>query len=198
MQDKRRHQRIRFSSPPPIAIGYGGATGRGGIENLSLSGLMLRTEMVLDVGHRAGCEFSLFGSAHIDLPAVVVNRLADLYGLRFEPGPISQILLEDAIAAALAEGHASSLSMHQVGTQKIMRIVGALNGTLQNDVIYSLTRVGVDEIDVAGVTAVDRAGLDLCLLAQGRHSVRIGQQSECFARAWAAFLQMHGTSEGSL
>jgi len=192
MQDKRRHQRIRFSSPPSITIGYGGAVGKGSIENLSMSGLMLRIDLALEVGRRVGCEFSLFGSANIDLPAVVANRLGDLYGLRFESGPISRILIDDAIAAALAQGYACSLSMHETGGSKVMRIVGGLNGALQHDVMYSLTRVGVDEIDVSGVTAVDRAGLDLCLLAQGRYGVHIGQQSECFSKAWREILQVPG------
>ncbi|MGE5491647.1 MAG: PilZ domain-containing protein [Actinomycetota bacterium] len=184
MQDKRRHQRIRFSSPPPIVIGFEGSLGSGSIENVSLSGLMLRSDLALEVGRRVGCEFSLFGSARIDLTAVVVNRLGNLYGLRFEPGPISRILISDAMAGALAEGRASSLSMHEVGGTKVMRIAGGLNGALQNDVTYSLTRVGVDEMDLSGVTAVDAAGLDLCLLAQGRYGVRIGQRSECVAKAW--------------
>ncbi|HZX31160.1 MAG TPA: PilZ domain-containing protein [Rhodocyclaceae bacterium] len=184
MQDKRRHQRIRFSSPPPIAIGSEGASGAGSIENVSLSGLMLRSDLTLEVGRRVGCEFSLFGPARIDLTAVVVNRLGNLYGLRFEPGPISRILISDAMAESLAEGHASSLSMHEVGGNKVMRIAGGLNGALQNDVTYSLTRVGVDEMDLSGVTAVDAAGLDLCLLAQGRYGVRIGRRSACFAKAW--------------
>ncbi|MBS1189984.1 MAG: PilZ protein [Rhodocyclaceae bacterium] len=192
MQDKRRHQRIRFRSPPPIRIGYGGVVGQGSIENLSLSGLMLRTEMKLDVGHRAGCEFSLFGSPMIDLPAIVVNRMGDLIGLRMESGPISQILISDAIAAALAEGHACVLTMHETEAGKIMRIAGGLNGTLQTDVMYSLTRVGVDEIDVSEVTAVDRAGLALCLLAQGRYGVRIGRQSDCFSAAWREIFQTPG------
>lgn len=193
MQDKRRHQRIRFSSSPPIAIGCDGATGKGTIENLSLSGLMLRTDMVLEVRRRIGCEFSLFESVRIDLSAIVVNRLGDLYGLRFDPGPISRILIDHAIAASLAEGLASSLSMHEMGGAKVMRIIGGLNGTLQNDVMYSLTRVGVDEIDVSEVTAVDRAGLDLCLLAQGRYGAHIGQQSECFSKAWRETLNVTAT-----
>ncbi|HJV92323.1 MAG TPA: PilZ domain-containing protein, partial [Azonexus sp.] len=67
MLDQRRHQRIRFASPPKVKIGYGGVLGGGGIENLSLSGLMVRTPLALEVGHSAGCEFSLFGSPVIDV-----------------------------------------------------------------------------------------------------------------------------------
>lgn len=195
MQEKRRHQRIRFCSPPTITIGYGGTAGKGSIENLSLSGLMLRTDMELQVGHHIGCEFSLFGAAHIDLPALVVNRVGDLYGVRFEPGPISRVLIDDVITAALAAGDACVLSMHELGGNKVMRIAGGLTGALQNDVMYSLTRVGVDEIDVSEVTAVDRAGLDLCLLAQARYGVRIGQQSQCFAKAWREMLPVPKTMD---
>ena len=45
MLDQRRHQRIRFGILPTVKIGYGGAIGEGSIENLSLSGLMVRTDM---------------------------------------------------------------------------------------------------------------------------------------------------------
>lgn len=188
MQEKRRHQRIRFGQPPAIRIGHHGAIAEGSIENLSLSGLMLRTSLKLQAGRRIGCEFSVFGSPLIDIPALVMSAIGDLYGVRFEPGPIAQIVLEDAIAAALAEGHASILNIHEAGGRKIMRIAGGLNGALRNDFMYSLTRVGVDEIDVGGVTAVDGDGLALCLEAQGRYGVGIGERSACFAEAWLAHL----------
>ena len=45
MLDQRRHQRIRFGNLPKVSIGFGGAIGEGLIENLSLSGLMVRTDM---------------------------------------------------------------------------------------------------------------------------------------------------------
>lgn len=170
----------------------------GCIENLSMSGMMLRTGMDLKVGSGIGCEFSLAGDAAIDLSAVVVNRVGDLYGVRFEPGPISRILINDAIALSLSDGHASILSTHETGSGKIMRIVGGLNGSLNNDVMYSLTKVGVEELDVSGVTAVDQAGLALCLLAQGRYGVRIGQQSECFSRAWRETLRAQGQLDAGL
>lgn len=192
MQEKRRHQRIRFGRPPPIVIGYAGAIGSGAIENLSLSGIMLRTGMELEVGRRIGCEFSIFGSPTIDLAAAVVSRVGNLFGARMEMGPISQVLLDDAMAAAIAEGHASTLTMHEIGGRKIMRIAGGLNGTLRNDFMHGLTRVGVDEIDASEVTAVDREGLALCLVAQGRHGIPVGQQSECFAKAWREALRVPG------
>lgn len=192
MQEKRRHQRIRFGQPPPISIGHGGAIGSGSIENLSLSGLMLRSDMNLEVGHGIGCEFSIFGSPLIDQPAVVVSRIGDLYGVRFEAGPINRVLLDDAIVLALARGHASVLTVHESGGRKVMRVAGGLNGTLRNDFVYSLTRVGIDEIDVSAVTAVDAAGIDLCLLAEGRYGARVGRQSECFAKRWKEALARHG------
>lgn len=195
MQDKRRHQRIRFGCPPPITVGYGGRVGFGSIENLSASGLMMRTEMNLEVGHRVGCEFSIFDLPTIDLPAAVVSKVGGMFGIRFEIGPISQVLIDDAITLALSEGHASVLTMHETAGRKVMRIAGGLNGNLRNDLMYSLTRVGVDEIDVSEVTAVDQAGLALCLVAQGRYGVRIGQQSECFANAWREALKVPGAMD---
>lgn len=184
MQEQRRHQRIRFGAPPRVTIGYGGAMGEGVIENLSLSGMMFSTEMALDIGHTVGCEFSLFGSPMIDVPAAVVSRVGNIFGARFQTGPINQIVIEDAINTALAEGQASILSVHELGGKKVMRISGGLNGALRNDFMHALTRVGVNEIDVEAVTAVDQAGLALCLVAVARHGVEMGAQSACFAELW--------------
>lgn len=89
MLDQRRHQRIRFSVPQKISIGYGGEIGEGVIENLSLSGLMMRTPMPLEISRNVGCEFSVFDSPLIDVPAAVVSRVCDLFGVRFQQGPIS-------------------------------------------------------------------------------------------------------------
>lgn len=184
MLDQRRHQRIRFSSPPKVRIGFGGAVDIGGIENLSLSGLMVRTTLALEIGRTAGCEFSLFGSPVIDVPLTVVSRIGDVFGGRFQTGPINQIVIEDAIEAALAAGNASILSVNEIGGRKVMRITGGLNGSLRNDLMHALTRVGVDEMDLGAVTAVDQGGLALCLVATGRHGAVIGAQSDCFAAAW--------------
>lgn len=195
MLDQRRHQRIRFCSPPTIKIGYGGVIGEGVVENLSLSGIMLRTSMALDIGRTAGCEFSLFGSPIIDVPAAVVSRVGNLFGARFQTGPINQILIEDAINAALAVGQASIFSVHELGGRKVMRVMGGLNGTLRNDFMHALTRVGVNEIDVESVTAVDQSGLALCLVASRRYGVKIGAQSTCFAHAWNLALAAPGEIE---
>ncbi|HEX6733412.1 MAG TPA: PilZ domain-containing protein [Azonexus sp.] len=196
MLDQRRHQRIRFSSPPKVRLGYGGSIDVGGIENLSLSGLMVRTALPLEIGRTVGCEFSLFGSPLIDVPLTVASRIGDVFGGRFQTGPINQIVIEDAIEAALADGHASILSVHELGGRKIMRITGGLSGTLRNDLMHALTRVGVDEMDLAAVSAVDQGGLALCLVATGRHGVSIGAQSECFASAWQQVQAMPGSFSG--
>ncbi len=195
MLDQRRHQRIRFSVPQKISIGFGGAIGEGVIENLSLSGLMLRTPMPLEISHTVGCEFSVFDSPVIDVPAAVVSRVCDLFGVRFQQGPISQILIEDAINAALASGKASIRSVHELGGRKTMRIIGGLSAVLRSDFMHALTRMGVDEIDLEGVTAVEQAGLALCLVATNRHRVAIGAQSPCFAEAWALALAAPGSLE---
>ena len=195
MLDQRRHQRIRFSVPQKISIGYGGEIGEGVIENLSLSGLMMRTPMPLEISRNVGCEFSVFDSPLIDVPAAVVSRVCDLFGVRFQQGPISQILIDDAISAALASGKASILSVHELGGRKTMRITGGLCGILRSDFMHALTRMGVDEIDLEGVTAVEQAGLALCLVAANRHRVTIGAQSPCFAEAWAQALMAPGPLE---
>lgn len=184
MQEQRRHQRIRFGVPPSMKIGYGGVMGGGVIENLSLSGIMFSTSMALEIGHTAGCEFSLFGSPVIDVPAAVVSRVGSVFGARFQTGPINQVVIEDAINRALAGGQASILNIHEISGKKVMRISGGLNGALRNDFMHALTRVGVSEIDAEAVTSVDQAGLALCLVATGRHGVKIGAQSSCFAEAW--------------
>ena len=195
MQDQRRHQRIRFGIPPSVKIGFGGVVGEGFIENLSLSGLMVRSAMSLEIGRLAGCEFSIFGSPLIDVPVTVVSRVGDLYGGRFQTGPINQITIEDAIDAALTNGEASILSIHELNGRKVMRISGGLNGTLRNDFMHALTRVGVNEIDMSGVTAIDQPGLALCLVATSRHGVEIGEQSACFATAWKSALARPGSGE---
>ena len=196
MQDQRRHQRIRFGVPPTVKIGFGGAVGEGLIENLSLSGLMLRSAMTLEIGRLAGCEFSIFSSPLIDVPVTIVSKVGDLYGGRFQTGPINQIVIEDAIDAALATGEASILSVHELNGRKVMRISGGLNGALRNDFMHALTRVGVNEIDMSGVTALDQPGLALCLVATSRHGVEIGEQSECFAAAWKTALAKPGAGSG--
>lgn len=195
MLDQRRHQRIRFGILPTVRIGYGGAIGEGLIENLSLSGLMLRTDMPLEIARNIGCEFRVFQSPVIDVPAAVVSRVGNMFGVRFQTGPINQILIDDAINAALAAGKASILSVHELGGKKIMRISGGLGAPLRNDFMHALTRVGVDEIDLAGVTLIDQAGLALCLVASSRHGVRMGAQSQCFAEAWKLALAVPGEIE---
>ena len=68
--------------------------------------------------------------------------LAMFSGYVFQPGPISQILIEDAINQALLDGNASILSVHELGGKKIMRITGGLSGALRNDFMHALTRMG--------------------------------------------------------
>lgn len=195
--DQRRHQRIRFGIPPSLQIGYAGEIGEGKIENISLSGLMFRSDLALDIGRTVGCEFSLFGSPVVDVPASIVSRVGDLFGARFQTGPINQVMLDDAIAGALMQGQASVLTVHELSGRKVMRISGGLNATLRSDFMHSLTRVGIDEIDLSGVTMVDQAGLALCLVATRHHAVKLGMQAECFAEAWNAALAAPGEAKNS-
>lgn len=184
MKDQRRYPRVRFGRPCRVRIGYRAAFGEGVIENLSPGGLMLRTDMVFEIGRPFGCEFSLDGSTLIDLPCTVVSRIGDQFSVRFQSGPLSRILVGDAILGALASGAASVLSVHELGGQRILRIVGGLNASLRNDFMHALAHGAVNEIDAAGVTAVDAAGIELCVQASGRYGVALGAQSTCFAEAW--------------
>jgi hypothetical protein len=194
MSEQRRHQRIRFSMPPRIRVGQFGHAGMGDLENLSLGGLMLRTAVPLNVGEIFGCEFSVFGSPLIDLKAAVVSKVGDVYSARFQTGPISQLLIQDAIEGALALGKASILSIHDLQGRKLMRISGGLNNALRNDFMHGLTRVGVAELDLSGVTAVDPDGLALCRIAVEQYGAAIGGRSSCFDAAWRGFFEEQGTS----
>lgn len=186
MKEQRRHQRVRFNVQPLIRLGHSGSTGLGRLENLSLGGLMVRTDLPLKVNEAFGCEFSVFGSVLIDLSAVVVSRLGDLYCARFQAGPISERLIEDEIARALSSGKASVLSLNEFQGRRVMRVAGGLNGSLHNDFMHGLTKVGVDEIDLSGVTDIDRAGAELCRIAAQEHRVGIVRPAYCVNETLAA------------
>ena len=179
MKEQRRHQRIRFNVQPLVRLGQFGFTGLGRLENLSLGGLMLRTDLPLKVGEAVGCEFAVFGSALIDMSADVVSRVGDLYCARFQAGPISEQLIEDVISRALSSGKASILSLNEFQGRRVMRVTGGLNGCLHNDFMHGLTKVGVDEIDLSAVTEIDHAGVELCRIAAEVHQVGIVRPSSC-------------------
>ena len=75
-----------------MRIGQFGLAGTGELENISLGGLMLRTLLPLKVGEVFGCEFVVFDSPLIDMSAVVVSKIGDLYGARFQAGQIREAL----------------------------------------------------------------------------------------------------------
>ncbi len=179
MKEQRKHQRIRFNTLPFVRIGQRGCTGIGALENLSLGGLMLRTDLPLKVGEAFGCEFVVFDSPLIDMSAQVVSKIGDLYGARFQAGPISECLIQEAIEDALASGKASILSINDLQGRKVMRIAGGLNGSLRNDFMHNLTRSGVAEIDLSGVTNVDSEGLALCRVAVEQYKAGIVNPSSC-------------------
>lgn len=186
MKEQRKHQRIRFNVLPQARIGQYGLVGTGELENISLGGLMLRTELMLRVGQPLGCEFVIFDSPLIDMTAVVASRIGNRYGVRFQAGPISEVLIQNAIEKALISGQASVLSINDLQGRKVMRIAGGLNGGLTNDFMHSLTKMGVDEMDLSGVTKIDSAGLDLCRIAVERHRVGIVRPSSCVRALMAA------------
>lgn len=184
MSEQRRHQRIRFNQPPPIRVGQNGQRGSGELQNLSLGGLMLSTDVPLTVGEVFGCEFTVFDSPLIDMPAAVVSRIGNVYSARFHAGPISEILIQSAIDGALASGKASILSIHELQGRKVMRVAGGFNNGLRGDFMHLLTRVGASELDLSDVTDIDSGGLALCVIAAEQHAVRIVARSECVDAAW--------------
>jgi hypothetical protein len=170
VEEQRRHQRIRFTTPPPVRIGQFGVSGSGicgsgELESVSLGGLTLRSELQLRVGEAVGCEFVLFDSPLIDLSALVVSRIGTCHGVRFQVGPVSECLLADAISRGLATGKASILSINDVRGGKVMRIAGGLNGGLRLDFMHGLARTGVGQLDLSAVTQIDGEGLELCRIA---------------------------------
>lgn len=183
--EQRRHQRIRFATPLPMKVAHLGQRADGGLENLSLGGLMFRCTLQLAVGETIGCEFSVFGSPLIDLVATVASRVGDgLYGARFQAGPLSQHLVDDAINDAILRGKASVLTIHEREGGKVMRIAGGLTAAVKTDFMHGLSRVGVTEIDLSEVTRIDNEGVALCAHAVARYGVRADRRSPCVQAAW--------------
>lgn len=183
MKEQRRHQRIRFTIPPRVRIGQFGLSASAQLESLSLGGLMLHSEIALKVGGAVGCEFAFFDSPLIDLSALVVSRIGRRYSARFQAGPLSECLIEDAIDRGLAAGGASILSVNDVGGRKVMRIAGGLNAGLCKDFMHALTRMGVDRLDLAAVTQIDAEGSELCRIAVEEHQVGLVRPSPCVRAA---------------
>jgi hypothetical protein len=174
MKEQRRHQRVRFGAPPLVRLGQAGRAGMGHVENLSIGGLMVRTNVPLKVGEPFGCEFSVLGSEMIDVSAVAVGRVGDeLYSARFQTGPVSERLLTEEISGALARGKASAFSVNEFQGRRVVRVVGGLNGCLRNDFMYALDKGNVDGIDLAEVKDIDRAGAELCRIASQTYRLNI-------------------------
>ena len=81
------------------------------------------------------------------------------------------------MSEAMASGEASTVSVLRDGVLRILKVCGGLNGGLRNDFKYSLTQIGVDELDAHEVTAVDRDGVALCMFSVGKYRVRLGAMS---------------------
>ena len=188
MNEQRRHHRIRFNKLPTVRIGQFGMIGAGELESLSLGGCMVRCEMPLRANEVFGCEFSVFGSALIDVAALVVSKIGNLYGARFHTGPIGESLIQQAMDSALVDGNASILSINDLQGRKVMRVVGGLTARLRNDFIHSLTKMGVDDLDLSGVTEIDSEGLSLCRIAVEQHKVGIIRPSPCIRAVMGARL----------
>ncbi|MDR3299239.1 MAG: PilZ domain-containing protein [Candidatus Accumulibacter sp.] len=165
MIEHRRHQRIRFNAQPLVRFGQAGSSGTGRLENLSLGGLMVCTNIPLKTGDIFGCEFSVSGSVLIDISAVVVSCVGQLYSVRFQSGPVSEQLLKGEITRALSSGKGSILTVNDSQGRRVVRVVGGLNGSLRNDFMHALLKVGVDEVDLSSVTDIDHDGVELCRIA---------------------------------
>ena len=186
VQDRRRHQRIQFDMPQPIRIGHAGKRAIGGLENLSLGGLMCRSILPLAVGDTVTCEFRVFESPQIELLGSVTSRVGEgLYGVRFQAGPMIQHLIEDSINAAIGAGIATILSIHNLPGGKVMRVVGGLTAASRNEFMHGVERVGVSEIDLSEVTKIDEAGVSMCAQAVSRFGVRAERRSPCVQAAWS-------------
>ena len=189
MLDKRRHVRIRFAKPLPAYVGHQRQSRRAELLNVSLGGAMVSTDLPLVVGDRFGLEFSLQGMGIDTAPIVISRGLNNLYGVRFDLGPATEIQLEGAIRDSLRTGIASVLSMHNLNGRKVMRIAGALNLSLRNDFFHALDKMEVAEIDLSEVTAVDPDGLALCVVAAEKNGVIIDRLSPVVAQLWRAARQ---------
>ncbi|MDR3220973.1 MAG: PilZ domain-containing protein [Candidatus Accumulibacter sp.] len=165
MTEQRRHQRIRFNAQPHVRFGQACAGGLGRLENLSLGGLMVSSKSPLKLGDAVGCEFSVLGSIVIDISAIVVGCVSNLYSVRFQAGPVSEYLLKNEIDRALSSGKGSILSVNELQGRRVMRVAGGLNESLRSDFMHTLIKMGVDEIDLSKVTDIDRAGAELCRIA---------------------------------
>ncbi len=53
------------------------------------------------------------------------------------------------------------------------------NLSLSGLIMHSLTKPGVDQLDLSDVTEIDGVGLDLCRIAVEQHSVDIVRPSAC-------------------
>ena len=174
MIEKRRHPRIRFATQPRVHLGQFGLSGFGELENLSMGGLMLRTELPLRINEVCGCDFTVLSSPVLDLSVTIVSKVgADLYGARFQPGPLSERVLGDVIAHSLSSGYGSVLSINDLQGRKVMRVMGGLNLGLRGDFMHHLARSGVVELDLAEVTGIDHDGFNLCRIAIDQFKVRV-------------------------
>ena len=120
MIERRKHQRVAFASPPNAHFGQFGIKGKGYLQNISLGGLLLKTDSELKVGEPLGCEFILANEHLIDIPAIVANKIQSHYGIRFQAGLVSQWLIQEAIDTMLTSGRGSILSIKDLGGRRVM------------------------------------------------------------------------------
>ena len=178
MIERRKHQRVAFASPPNAHFGQFGIKGKGYLQNISLGGLLLKTDTELKVGEPLGCEFVLVNEHLIDIQAVVGNKIQTHYGIRFQVGLVSQWLLQEAIDTMLSSGQGSILSIKDLSGRRVMRIEGGLNQSLYDQFMFSLTNSGIQDLDLLNVTHMDNEGRNLCKIAVEQFKVRIIAESK--------------------
>lgn len=168
-----------------MRVGHAGKQCDAQLQNLSLGGLMFRADLPLAVGESIGCEFRVFDSSTIDLVAVVASKVGEgLYGVRFQAGPMSQLLIQDAIDHAVAHGFVSIVTVHEQESGRVLRVAGGMTAAAKADFSHAVQRVGVAELDLSEVTFIDKDGLSMCALAVARYGVRAERRSPCVERAW--------------
>lgn len=170
MLERRRHQRVRCAQSLALRIGHAGAQGVGVLENLSASGLMMRSALPLRVGQDFGLSFAFNWSPLVETGATAVSRVGDLVGVRFNAGPLTVGHLSECIAEALRRGEASTAAVHESNGRKVLKVAGGLSESLLGDLRHFVERVGVDDLDAGEVTYVSPAAMAVFVepLRQGR------------------------------
>ena len=184
MQERRRHQRVRCTHLPPFSIWAACGLGQGSLENLSISGVMLRTDLALRVGQPVGLAVGGLRGHAFETVASVVSRVGDLIGLRFRNAPLAMPHIEAIISDLLQRGEASAATLHDLGGQKTLRVCGGFTPAIDAELRHFVERVANGQLDVGEVTAVDPTTLAHCLPALLTGQIKLAAASPVFLKAY--------------